>query len=56
MYYRPGEPITGLYGSFIPLTLLSMLLSLVVVLFELRKKKRAEIKELWAESMTGTAA
>lgn len=56
MYYLPGETITGLFGAFIPLALLSTVLCLVVALFELRKKKRAELRELWSESMLSPAA
>lgn len=49
IYYYPGEPIEGLFGAFVPLMVLSTVICLVVSLFELRKKRCAEIKALWAE-------
>lgn len=54
IYYAPGEEITY-YGSmgflkFI-LMIVFMIVSLIGILFELRKKKRAEINELWNENI-----
>lgn len=55
IHYLPGEEITDITGGFrfmqegpgllfLPVTIL---IALIVALYELRKKKRAEISELW---------
>lgn len=52
VFYLPGEEITDFMSSNIPVMLLSLLLCIIVVPFEMRKKKRAEILAMWNEETT----
>lgn len=55
VFYLPGAEISDPASFNVILVLVALLLCIVVVPFELRKKKRTEIRELWRDEMSSPA-